>query len=322
MESLSNELVELRTVYDGINEADQICGIGLKYNANDNCTLQFTVPEDMEPPVLIHYELTNFHQNHRSYAFSRDDFQLAGQSNPSAQDEVSAAACGPLNKLGSTYLNPCGVIANTLFNDIFTLEPGAVDGDGNDLVMVEDGIAWQSDLEHRFNMPQGYKQEVCDTCDESCCQSKGFSCTTPAIKNGVCYAYHYPFKNSTRYLHETYPKIISPLEHVTNEHFIVWMRVATRPQFRKLYGYIEQRIPAGTVLTFNINLNYVVESFGGSKALIISTNSVIGGKNPYVGQTFYIMGFFCLFCGILFATKHWFRPRKLADKKYLHYKDD
>jgi LEM3 (ligand-effect modulator 3) family / CDC50 family len=324
LEGLSNDVVELKTVYDGPNPADQLCGIGRRYNAGENCTLQFTVPLDMEPPILIHYELTNFHQNHRSYAFSRDDYQLAGQSNPYKQDEVSATKCSPLNKLGEIYLNPCGLIANTFFNDVFSLQPGSLDSNGTEIVMVEDGIAWQSDLEYRFAMPDGYEQAPCDVCDASCCEEKGFSCETPVIskKDGVCYAYNYPFKNETRYLYEIYPQVVSPLEHVTNEHFVVWMRVATRPQFRKLYGYIEQPISAGTVLSFDVNLNYVVEGFGGTKALILSTNSAIGGKNPYVGKTFYYMGFFCLFCGFVFAIKHWFRPRKLADRKYLHYKED
>lgn len=322
MESISNDLIELKVVYDGTKAEDQVCGIGYNYNANQNCTIQFTAPKDMEPPILVHYELTNFHQNHRSYSSSRDDYQLAGRV--SGQDDISAQECEPLNILGDITINPCGKIANTFFNDVFTLEPGAKDENGNDLVMLEDGIAWQSDLDYRFKMPNGYQQELCDVCDASCCEEKGFSCQTPAISkdDGLCYAYDYPNDDTTQYLYETYPNIVSPLEHVTNEHFVVWMRVATRPRFRKLYGYIEQKIPEGTTLSMNINLNYVVESFSGTKALIISTTNIVGGKNKYLGQTIYYMGFFCLFCAVIFATKHWFRPRKIASRKYLHYKEE
>ena len=173
-------------------------------------------------------------------------------------------------------------------------------------------------------MPNGYKQALCDVCDASCCKENGFSCETPAIskKDGLCYAYHYPYENSTQYLYETYPNVISPLEHVTNEHFVVWMRVATLPTFRKLYGYIEQTIPAGTQFSFDINLNYVVASFKGTKALIISTNTITGGRNLALGKTFYFIGYFSLLCGVFFAIKHWFRPRKIADRKYLHYKEE
>ena len=316
-------MVELKTVYDGVDPADQICGIGMHYNANESCTLQFTAPQDMHPPVLIYYELTNFHQNHRSYVTSRDDYQLTGGLSQQ-QSAISALNCDPLNKLGDTYLNPCGFIANTFFNDVFTLQPGAKDINGRDLVMIEEGIAWSSDLKYRFAMPKGYQQTLCDVCNATCCEQNNFSCKTPAIskKDGRCYAYNYPYDNSTQYLYETYPGVISPLEHVTNEHFVVWMRIATRPQFRKLYGYIQQTIPAGTKFSIDINLNYVVESFKGSKALIVSTNTIVGGRNLYIGQTFYYMGFFCLLCGVVFATKHWFRPRKIADRKYLSYKED
>jgi hypothetical protein len=324
LSALSDDVVELEFIYDSIDPEDQICGIGMNYNANDNCTISFEAPRDMKPPILIYYELTNFYQNHRSYSKSRDDFQLAGQVGN--QDSLQAVACDPLNKLDDIILNPCGMIANTFFNDKFNLVPGAVDDKGVNLTMLEEGIAWTSDLEYRFAMPDGFNMTECppEQCDASCCELYGFSCTTPDIskKDGLCYAYDYPEDDSTQYLYETYPNLISPLEHVTNEHFVVWMRVATRPTFRKLYGYMDQMIPAGTKFSVDINLNYVVESFGGTKALLISTNNIAGGKNPYLGKTFYYMGFFCLGAGILFAIKHWFRPRRIADRKYLHFKED
>jgi LEM3 (ligand-effect modulator 3) family / CDC50 family len=277
----------------------------------------------MEPPILVYYELTNFHQNHRAYFSSRDDYQLTGQVGNQAK--TTALACDPINKLGNITINPCGLIANTFFNDKFTLLEGPVDDEGFNLTMIEEGIAWSSDLEHRFKMPDGFQKQECpeDGCDASCCTDLSWSCKEPAIgKDGLCYAYDYPEDDTTQYLYETYPNIISPLEHVTNEHFVVWMRVATRPTFRKLYGYIEQTIPAGTELEFEINANYVVESFGGSKTLIISTNSMWGGKDRFVGITLYAMGYFCLACGLFFAIKHWFKPRKIADRKYLHYKEE
>jgi hypothetical protein len=315
--------------------------IGMDYNANQNCTLTFNVTKQMNPPVLIYYELTNFHQNYRKYIESRDDYQLTGTvyDDKVKQASLSASNCDPINKLGNTVINPCGLIANTFFNDKFTLGDDAttsappVDNLGQNLILREDGIAWQSDLKYRFKMPNGYEQQLCpdqsaQSCDSTstCCTTSfpNFSCTVPAIspKDGLCYAYNYPQQDTTQYLYQTYPSVISPLEHVTNEHFVVWMRIAAQPSFRKLYGYIDQTIPAGTILNFNVNMNYVVESFGGTKSLSITTNSMWGTKDSSIGITIFSIGYFCLACGIFFGLKHYFRPRKIADRKYLHYKEE
>lgn len=325
MEKQSDGIVEIKEVYDaGSNKIAACDSIGLEYNANKNCTLTFSVDKQMDPPVLIYYELTNFYQNYRSYVQSRDDYQLTGQVGD--QSELSQKACEPINKLGNITINPCGLIANTFFNDKFTLVAGAVDDQGVELFMNNTGIAWQSDLKYRFKMPDGYEKKLCPEkqCEASCCDAFNFSCKEPAIspEDGLCYAYNYPESDTTQYLYQTYPNIISPLEHVRNEHFVVWMRVASQPKFRKLYGHIDQTIPAGTTLRFNVNMNYVVESFSGTKALLITTNSMWGTKDSAVGITIYSIGYFCLACGVFFALKHWLRPRKVADRKYLHYKEE
>ena len=341
----SDNIVELTQLYDagGNTDMTESCpSIGINYNANENCTLTFNVTKQMDPPVLIYYELTNFHQNYRSYTESRDDFQLTGtvyDDKNNNQDKLSKTKCNPINVLGNTVINPCGLIANTFFNDKFTLGDDTttsappVDDLDQKLILREDGIAWQSDLKYRFKMPNGFNSTVCpdesaESCDSTstCCTTtySDWSCTVPAINqtDNKCYAYNYPQQDTTQYLYQTYPTIISPLEHVTNEHFIVWMRIAAQPKFRKLYGYIDQTIPAGTILNFNVNMNYVVESFGGTKSFTITTNSMWGTKDSSIGITIYSIGYFCLACGVFFGLKQYFRPRKIADRKYLHYKEE
>ena len=276
----------------------------------------------MNPPILIHYELTNFYQNHRSYYTSRDPEQLHGTVG--SQSRVNREACEPLNTLGDVILNPCGLTANTFFNDYFTLISGN-DATGQPLKVNEEGIAWVSDLEYIFNQPNGFRSEACPNgCTSDCCATEEWSCREHYYdpKTDTCYRYDYPDDDRTQYLHETYPDIISPLEGVTNEHFVVWMRVAAQPTFRKLYGWIDQPIRAGELVEFQINANYVVTRFGGSKALLVGTTSIFGGRNIYLAPVFTGVGIFCLVAGAFFALKHMIRPRKLADPSYLYYKED
>ena len=326
IDSLQESVVEVKIKYDDHKDPDPVCGIGDTFNANKTCDLSFTVPKDMLPPILVYYELDNFHQNHRSYYQSRDDYQLNGRVGN--QDKVSRLRCEPLNKLGNMTLNPCGLTANTFFNDYYDLIQGN-DAQGNPLVMNEHGIAWQSDLRYAFKQPEGFRSEECPAqfgCSDACCADENWSCRAPYIDpkdpQQKCYRYHYPQDDTTQYLYETYPDIISPLEGVTNEHFVVWMRVATQPRFQKLYGWINQPIRAGEQLVFRVHANFVVSRFRGYKALMLTTNNIFGGRNPYLGTAFYVVGYICLGAGLFFTLKHVFRRRRLADPAYLHYKSD
>lgn len=55
-----------------------------------------------------------------------------------------------------------------------------------------------------------------------------------------------------------------------NEHFIVWMRTAALPAFRKLWGRIQTDIPAGTTIRVDINNRYNSYRFGGKKKVMKS----------------------------------------------------
>lgn len=340
IEALAQSVAELKETYDGFGVANASCGINTTYNAKRRCPIEFTAEVDMDPPILIHYELTNFHQNHKNYYTSRDPFQLLGRLSAD-QTALEQALCEPLNKLGDIWLNPCGLIANTFFNDIFRMHSGT-DASGNPLILEEEGIAWGSDLEYKYAQTIGFQMEKCEnpsptngTCDPDCCsattRTEGeqtnlpWSCVEATMNrkdNNLCYRYHYPDEETTQYLYETYPDVVSPLEGVTNEHFVVWMRVATLPTFRKLYGYLNQPIKKGQKFVVEVESNYVVESFRGTKSIVISTNNIFGGRNSILGQSFYTLGLFCLIVAVLFTVKHWLRPRKLGDRRHLHFKED
>lgn len=72
------------------------------------------------------------------YVASVDTSQLEGSTSTSDID-----SCDPLMYNGSLVLHPCGLVANTLFNDIIQLTSGTV--------MNENGIAWKSDIEDKVD---------------------------------------------------------------------------------------------------------------------------------------------------------------------------
>ena len=83
------------------------------------------------------------------------------------------------------------------------------------------------------------------------------------------------------------------------EHFIVWMRTAGLPNFRKLYGKIDEDLKKGSY-DLNIVNNYNVESFAGSKYFVLSTTNVLGGTNYFLAVCYIIVGALCIMFGIIF----------------------
>lgn len=85
----------------------------ITYSAKQ-CRIQFRIPEDMGPPVLFYYHLTNFYQNHRRYVASFYDKQLKG--NAESASNVNSSSCEPL-EWDSEALKPyypCGKSCRTL----------------------------------------------------------------------------------------------------------------------------------------------------------------------------------------------------------------
>lgn len=120
------------------------------------------------------------------------------------QTSQDADLCKPLNVLGNITLNPCGLIANTLFNDVFRLTSG-VSTNNDTLLMQETGIAWESDLRYMFAQPEGFNFEKCPSdCTAACCDGEEWSCEEPYVneRDGECYRYYYPRDNTTQYLYE------------------------------------------------------------------------------------------------------------------------
>ena len=90
------------------------------------------------------------------------------------------------------------------------------------------------------------------------------------------------------------------------------MRTAAFPTFRKLYGRIETDIMANATITVIIKNNYNTYSFGGSKAVVLSTTSWIGGKNDFLGIAYLTVGCLCLFLAMGFFVLDMVVPRYVS----------
>lgn len=84
-------------------------------NHTRTCTLKFTLEEDLEGPVQMYYQLTNYFQNSRRFIQSKSSDQLLGAA---LLDPSALSACGPLvTPVNSTVIYyPCGLVANSIFN--------------------------------------------------------------------------------------------------------------------------------------------------------------------------------------------------------------
>lgn len=256
--SASYSVKEFSVRYDNI----------VKYN--ENGTVNLTISEQMDPPIYLYYQLSNFYQNHRRYVKSRSDDQLRGRE-PMGVSDLSD--CDPLitNPMqNNSILYPCGLVANSFFNDKFTAF-----ADGAPLNMSKTEISWASDRNYKFKTRSLEPQET----------NKGIR-----IVNGQNVSFDLP--------------------PPSDEEFIVWMRTAGLPTFRKLHRRILQALPANTILTFQIESHFEVESFGGTKTLVLSTTSWLGGRNGFLGWSYIAVAIVCVALAIMFEIKQKISPRR------------
>eukprot|EP01039_Chlorochromonas_danica_P000641 gene641-696_t len=285
------------TYDDGTNSS--LCFINTA-NAARQCQVTFEFDEDVSGPVRLYYVMENFYQNHRRYYQSRDISQLQGTVLSEKDVELS---CTPLYKNGSKLLNPCGLVANSFFTDVFAVD--AASSLPANLTLDETDIALPSDKKTLFNQVDGFESVAVANSSVTCAQvDLPDSCKSYYdAKANQYYLFYYPDDDTTQYLYETYPQHISPLEGVTNEHFIVWMRTAMMPTFRKLYGVLHQDFYEGDRIVINITANYEVGSYDATKSLLISNLGQLGGKNIVPGQVFFIVGLISLCSGVALALR-------------------
>jgi len=84
--------------------------------------------------------------------------------------------------------------------------------------------------------------------------------------------------------------------------FIVWMRTAALPTFRKLWRIINGPLQGDVVIL--VQNNFPVTQFSGKKQIVLSTASWLGGKNPFLGYAYMVVGAACILLAVIFGLKH------------------
>eukprot|EP01084_Bolivina_argentea_P291742 501444_1 len=306
LEDCSNRVIEQSVRYDTLGACGDV-DASLDYTQlPKTCTIPNLVLEhDFEPPIYFYYELRNFYQNHRRFTKSKSDPQLRGDGN---QEEIKPD-CDPLGKYRGKTIVPCGLFPGSFFEDRFTMEyqlpsesgyiplcPYESVEDpchfwGNDTNQwnekwsgwhtegswQKEGIAWDTDVESKF------KHVELDPSEE--------------INQG-------PRQNQSGL----------GLPRADDEDFIVWMRAAALPNFRKLHRVIHDRtLPAGTSVNIHIASWFPTKDFGGEKWITIAKTEWCGGPNHGLAWTYTVVACVAIGLTVTFAILLLFGSRKMAD---------
>lgn len=254
----SKEIFEKTIIYAPTNECPETSKI---------CKINLTVEEDINTKVMFYYQLTNFYQNHRRYVKSKSNEQLLG--NDLTREQVKTD-CDPI------ITNKDLEMGNlTSFVD-------------KSILLKDDDVAFPCGLIAKSFFNDTYVLRPASTQ------------TTEAIpifinETGIAWAADLELKYK---LPENKTVLNKMWIDTTNEHFVVWMRPAGLPDFRKLWGRIDGLKKGDYVL--EIKNNYATSIFNGTKSIVLSTVNAFGGKNTFLGVSYIVVGGICILMAIGF----------------------
>ncbi|KAL7881450.1 hypothetical protein AOLI_G00082980 [Acnodon oligacanthus] len=240
-----------------------------KVKMNCDCVINFSVPKTFQGDVFIYYGLINFHQNLRRYMKSRDDAQLVGRKNSL---KSPSSYCEPFVYEENTVpIAPCGAVANSMFNDSFTLTYHPPAGDAVNVPLYRKGITWYTDKNVKFRNPS----------TNTTLQQAFQGTAQPFFWQKPVYELDLAHPNNNGFI---------------NDDLIVWMREAAFPNFKKLYGILNRAhttfsygLPEGNY-SIAISYNFPVQYFQGRKEVVLSTVSWFGGQNHFLPIAYLVSG--------------------------------
>lgn len=86
------------------------------------------------------------------------------------------------------------------------------------------------------------------------------------------------------------------------------MRNSPFPDFRKIWGKIDQDLAKGTYKII-VNAKWDISKFEGEKYVVLSQTNFLGGKNYFLAYSYIIVGGLSLIIAIIFLIKKVRRPK-------------
>ena len=221
----------------------------------------------MKKNVFVYYRLKNLYQNHRRYIKSKSNKQLKGEflTEHDIKDD-----CDPI------------ILNKDLYEGITSF----MSQQNNKTELDPNEVAHPCGLIAKSLFNDTFKLEKKDGGD------------IHILEEDIAWSIDKKkYKNS--------PNPEKQWTNVESERFMVWMRPAALPDFRKPWGKIDKDLTKGNYI-LTIENNYPVKSFDGEKYFILSTVNALGGKNYFLAILYFIVGGISLLAGIMF----WFGYKK------------
>jgi hypothetical protein len=239
----------------------------------NECHVVLNIAEDMKAPVYFYYEIRRFYQNQRVYVKSQASTQLKG-----GKDTWQS-----LDKYRNYLDTQC---VQSGFDKCKT---GAVKVPGKDSYFCNPcGLVARSFFTDEFEIADANGAELA-----------GSNWT----QEGVAWPRDKEEKfRPTDVSNRFNVRTAEEDALVTDPGFMVWMRTAALPEFRKLYRVVNRDLKKGQTFTIKVRNNYDVSSFGGEKLFVLSTMSWLGGKNEFLAGIYIGVGGLCLFLAAVFGT--------------------
>ena len=264
--------------------SNQIKEIEIRYDNNPaceigkKCDINFVIEDEMEGDVFVYYRMKNFYQNHRRYIKSKSNKQLKGKwlSESDIKND-----CDPIKLNKDLYEGITAIDENKTL-----LDPNAV--------AHPCGLIAKSLFNDTFEI-------------------KSQNGSEDIVISGEDIAWSIDKK---KYKNLDSENLNKQWTNVEDERFMVWMRPAALPDFRKPWGRINKDLKKGNyVLT--VDNKYPVKSFDGEKYFILSTVNALGGKNYFLGILYFVVGGISIIAGILFwiGYKRFNRENEKTQKK-------